>query len=46
MLRKKKNIYIYIWQLIASSPVGCPKISWMPNEMKDIQAIKIVIWKR
>jgi hypothetical protein len=30
----------------ASRPVGCPKIRWMDNVMKDIQAMKIVNWKR
>jgi hypothetical protein len=34
------------WELIASRPVGRPKIRWMDNVMKDIQAVKIVKWKR
>jgi hypothetical protein len=34
------------WKLIASRPVGRPKIRWMDNVMKDIQAMKIVNWKR
>jgi hypothetical protein len=37
---------IYIWKLIASGLVGCPKIRWMDNVMKDIQAMKTVNWKR
>jgi hypothetical protein len=37
---------MYKWKLIASSPVRCPKIGWICSVMKDIQAIKIVIWKR
>jgi hypothetical protein len=36
---------IYKWRLIASRPVGRPKISWMDNVMKDIRAMKIVNWK-
>jgi hypothetical protein len=26
-------------------PAGCPKIRWMDNVMKEIQAMKIVNWK-
>jgi hypothetical protein len=37
---------IYKWKLIASRPVGRPKIRWMDNVMKGIQAMKIVNWKR
>jgi hypothetical protein len=37
---------IYQWKLIASRAVGRPKIRWMDNVMKDIQAMKIVNWKR
>jgi hypothetical protein len=37
---------VYKWKLIASRPVGRPKIRWMDNVMKDIQAVKIVNWKR
>jgi hypothetical protein len=37
---------IYKWKLIASTPFGCPRIRWMDNVMKDIQAMKIVNWKR
>jgi hypothetical protein len=37
---------IYKWKLIASRPVGQPKIRRMDNVMKDIQAMKIVNWKR
>jgi hypothetical protein len=37
---------IYIWELIASRPVGHPKIRWMDNVMKGIQAMKTVNWKR
>jgi hypothetical protein len=33
---------IYKWRLVASIPVG----RWMDNVMKDIQAMKIVYWKR
>jgi hypothetical protein len=32
--------------MIASRPVGPPKIRWMDNVMKDIQAMKIVNWKK
>jgi hypothetical protein len=32
-------------KLIASRPVGRPKIRWMENVMKGIQAMKIVSWK-
>jgi hypothetical protein len=34
------------WKVIASRPVGCPKIRWVDNIMKDIQAMKIVNCKR
>jgi hypothetical protein len=34
------------YQLIASKPVGRPKIRWMDNVMKGIQAMKIVNWER
>jgi hypothetical protein len=37
---------IYKWRRIASRPVGHPKIRWMGNVMKDIQAMKVVNWKR
>jgi hypothetical protein len=37
---------IYKWKLIASRPIGHPKIRWVDNVMKDIQAMKIVNWKR
>jgi hypothetical protein len=37
---------IYNWKLIASRPVGRPKIRWKNNVMKDIHAMKIVNWKR
>jgi hypothetical protein len=37
---------IYKWKLIASTPSGCPKVRWMDNVMKDIQAMNIVDWKR
>jgi hypothetical protein len=33
-------------KLIASRPVGHPRIRWMDNVMKDIQAMKVVNWKR
>jgi hypothetical protein len=36
---------IYKWKLIASRPIGRPKIRWMHNVMKDVQAVKIVNWK-
>jgi hypothetical protein len=32
-------------RLIASRPVGRPKIRWMDNILEDIQAIKTVNWK-
>jgi hypothetical protein len=35
----------YLWKLIASRPVGCPKSKWMDNVMKDIQAKKIANWE-
>jgi hypothetical protein len=34
------------WNLIVSRPVGRPKIMWMDNVMKDIQAMNIFNWKR
>jgi hypothetical protein len=34
------------WKLIASRPIGRPKIRWMDNVMKDIQTVKNVNWKR
>jgi hypothetical protein len=37
---------VYEWKLIALRPEGRPKIRWMDNVMKDIQAMKIVNWKR
>jgi hypothetical protein len=37
---------IYKLKLIGSRLVGRPKIRWMDNVMKDIQAVKIVNWKR
>jgi hypothetical protein len=37
---------MYKWKLIASRPVGRPKIRWMENVMKGIQAMRIVNWKR
>jgi hypothetical protein len=37
---------IYIWKIIASTPIACPKIRWMDNVMKDIQEMKIGNWKR
>jgi hypothetical protein len=37
---------IYIWKLIASRRVGGPKIRWMDNVMKGIQAMESVNWKR
>jgi hypothetical protein len=36
---------IYKQKLISSRPVGRPKIRWMDNVMKGIQAMKIVNWK-
>jgi hypothetical protein len=30
------------WKLIASRPVGRPKVKWMDIVMKDIQAMQIV----
>jgi hypothetical protein len=40
---EKRNVKkIYKWELIASRPVECPKIRWMNNVMKGIQAMKIV----
>jgi hypothetical protein len=46
MPEKRDIKKIYKWKLIASRPVGCPKIRRMHNLMKDIQAMKIVTWKR
>jgi hypothetical protein len=37
---------IYKWKLIASRPVGRPKIRRMDDVMKGIQTMKIVNWKR
>jgi hypothetical protein len=33
---------IYKWKLMASKPVGRPKIRWLDNVIKHIQAMKIV----
>jgi hypothetical protein len=33
-------------KLIASRPVGRPKIRWMDHVMKDIHAVKLFNWKR
>jgi hypothetical protein len=33
------------WKLLASRPVGRPKIRWLDNVMKGIQAMKIINWK-
>jgi hypothetical protein len=37
---------IYKWKLIASRPVGRPKIRWMDTVLKGIQAMKVVSCKR
>jgi hypothetical protein len=37
---------IYRWKLVASRPVGRPKIMLPDNVMKGIQEMKIVSWKR
>jgi hypothetical protein len=37
---------IYKLKLIASRAAGRPKIRWLDNVMKSIQAMKIVNWKR
>jgi hypothetical protein len=37
---------IYKWKLIASRPVGRPKIGRLDNVMKDIHAVKIGNWKK
>jgi hypothetical protein len=37
---------IYKWKLIAARPIGRPKIMWMDNVIKGIQAMMIVNWKR
>jgi virulence-associated protein VapD len=34
------------WMRISLRPVGRPKIRWMHNAVKDIQAMKIVDWKK
>jgi hypothetical protein len=36
---------IYKWKVIASRPVGRPKIRWIDNVMTDIQAM-MINWKR
>jgi hypothetical protein len=46
MLEERDVKKIYKWKLIAAGPVGRPKIMWVDNVMKDIQAMKIVNWKR
>jgi hypothetical protein len=33
-------------KLIASRPLGGPKIIWMDNVMKDSQAMKVLNWKK
>jgi hypothetical protein len=37
---------IYKWRLIASRPVGHPKIRWKDNVMKEIQTMKIINWEK
>jgi hypothetical protein len=37
---------IYKWKLIASRPIGRPKIRRMDNVMQDIQSMKAVNWIR
>jgi hypothetical protein len=37
---------IYKWKLIGSRQVGCPKIRRTDNVMKNIQAMKVINWKR
>jgi hypothetical protein len=37
---------IYKWKVVASMPVKRPKIRWIDNIMKGIQAMKTVNWKR
>jgi hypothetical protein len=37
---------LYKWKLIFSGSVGCPRIRWMDNVTKNIQAMKTVNWKR
>jgi hypothetical protein len=44
-LREIYKWKIFKWKLIASRPVGHPKIRWMDNVMKDIQATKLLIGK-
>jgi hypothetical protein len=36
----------YKWKLIASRPVGRQRFKWVDNVMRDIQAMKIVNWRR
>jgi hypothetical protein len=37
---------IYKWKVITARPVESSKITWMDTVMKDMQAMKIVNWKR
>jgi hypothetical protein len=37
MLEERDVKKLYKWKLIASRPVGRPKIIWMDNIMEDIQ---------
>jgi hypothetical protein len=46
MLEEKDVKKIYKWKLIASRPVGRPKVWWMDNVMKDIQTMRIVNCRR
>jgi hypothetical protein len=34
------------WELIASRPVGRPKVRWMDNVVKGIEAMESVNWER
>jgi hypothetical protein len=46
MLEDRDVKKICNWKLIASRPVGRPKIRWMDNVMKGIQAVRTVNWER
>jgi hypothetical protein len=36
---------IYCWKPISRRPIGRPKIRWVDDVRKDIQKLKVPIWK-
>jgi hypothetical protein len=43
---QRNKLKKYKRKLMASGPVGRPKIRWVDNVMRDIEAMKIVNWKK